>query len=350
MFSDLFITKETSIFNAMNTLDRTAKKILIVVENDILIGVVTDGDIRRWILNNGDLGESVELIMNKKPVCVRSKDRKKARSLMRKHLINAVPVINDKKEIVDVIFWHNQRPKFKTLDDISVVIMAGGKGTRLYPYTKILPKPLIPIGETPIVERIINRFSSYGVEKFYLTVNYRKNMIKSYFEDIQKNYFIDFVEEDKPLGTGGSLSLLKKELKGTFIVSNCDILIEADYDEILDFHRQRANKITVVTSLKNFKIPYGVIKLNEDGSIRHTVEKPEYNHLVNTGLYIVEADLIPLIPNNDIYHMTQLVEDCVKQNLKVGTFPVSEYSWLDMGQFEEMNRMVSILEEKDKDG
>jgi len=224
--SDLFINENTTIKEAIKILDETAKKILLVTETNKLTGIITDGDIRRWILKSGNLQECVSCIMNTSPKYIYEKDRAYAKEILKEKMIEAMPVVNINREVIDIVFWNDSfENKLNHFDKLEtpVVIMAGGKGTRLEPYTKILPKPLIPIGDIPIVERIINRFTEYGCNKFYMTINYKKNMIKAYFNELDKVYEVDYVEEVKPLGTAGSLSLLKDVLKDTFFVSNCDI-------------------------------------------------------------------------------------------------------------------------------
>jgi len=222
--------------------------------------------------------------------------------------------------------------------------MAGGLGTRLYPYTKILPKPLIPIGEIPIVEHIMNRFHLYGSTQFYLIVNHKKNMIKAYFNEIERNYKVSYIDEDKPLGTGGGLSLLKGKINSTFILSNCDILIEEDYEKIYDYHKKEKNLITMICSLKNIQIPYGVIEIGENGEIESMKEKPELSFFTNTGMYIVEPKVIEELKNDMSIGFPDIIESYMSQGEKVGIYPISESSWLDMGQLDEMEEMRRTLE------
>lgn len=345
-YKNLCVDKNLTIKEAIKILDKFGKKILLVIEKNILIGVITDGDIRRWILSNKSLEEKVFEVMNKDFIFLYKGEKKLAKKIMKEKSIECIPILNSKKEVIDIIFWNDEfKDKINIFNNINVpvVIMAGGKGTRLYPYTKILPKPLIPIEDTPIIERIINRFCEYGCDKFYLTVNYKKNMIKAYFNELDKNYKISYVEEENFLGTGGSLYLLKDKLKETFFVSNCDILIDANYYDILNYHKENKHKITVVTSLKNYTIPYGVIELSKDGNINKTFEKPEYNFLVNTGMYILEPEVLEDIPENEFFHITNLIDNYIKDGKKVGTYPVTDNCWLDMGEFKEMERMVERI-------
>ena len=226
---------------------------------------------------------------------------------------------------------------------IPVVIMAGGKGTRLYPYTKILPKPLIPIGDIPIMERIIQIFRRYGVQQFYATVNYKKSMIKSYFAENMGNFSLRYVEENQPLGTAGSLSLIEETFDTPFIVTNCDILIHADYADIFQYHQAAGNELTMVTALKNIVVPYGVIHSSGNGRIDSMEEKPKLSYFVNTGMYILNPKLLQEIPQEVCFHMTDLADQLLKEGRKVGMYPISEDSFLDMGEFEEMRRMEEKL-------
>lgn len=343
---DLCITGEAKIRDAIKKLDDTAKKILFVIHDNELVGVVTDGDIRRCILNSGDLNDKVEKIMNNKPIYVKSGEEAKAKAIMKEKYIEAIPVLNEKMEVLQVLFWKDfffTESKQREIIDNPVVIMAGGKGTRLEPLTNVFPKPLVPIGELPIVERVIGEFRKYGCRKFYLTINYKKNLIKAYFNEVDRSYDVEFVEEDKPLGTGGSLYLLKDRITSPFFVSNCDILIHDNYYKMVKYHRENNNKITLVASIKFHTIPYGIIDLNEEGLINELIEKPEYNYLVNTGMYLLEPETLMDIPENEFFHITDLIKIYISRGERVGIYPISEDSWLDMGQVNEMDNMMKRL-------
>lgn len=337
-----------TIVEALQKIDNNAKGILFVVsENRKLVGVVTDGDIRRWLIKTGELQGRIEQIMNKNPKAIYRKEIASAGEFMRKHYITALPVVNSKEILSDIIFREDTKgakaEQTCTLEGVSTVIMAGGKGTRLYPYTKILPKPLIPIGDIPIMERIIDKFCDFGVKDFYATVNYRKNMIKSYFAENMSEYEIHYVEEDKPLGTAGSLGLIQQKFSQPFIVTNCDILIHADYGDIYKHHREVGNELTIVTALKNIVVPYGVIHSSENGVIQSMEEKPKLSYFVNTGMYILNPELLEEIPQDTFFHMTDLADKLLAEGRKVGMYPISEDSFLDMGEFEEMHRMEEKL-------
>ena len=330
-------------------MDAMGEKTLIVVDDhNRIMGTITDGDIRRWILKGKNLNGGLTNAMNCRPLTLESGFAKEdAKNLMIEQKVECLPVVDETKMVVDSVWWidlFESKPKnFKSLK-LPVVIMAGGEGARLHPFTKILPKPLMPIGDKPVIEIIINRFFDYGCSDFYLSLNYKSNIIKAYFSDFAHKYKITYILENKPLGTAGSLHLLRSRIKKTFFVSNCDILIEADYADILKFHHDKKNKITLVSSMKNFTIPYGVCKIENGGVLRNIREKPEYDFLVNTGMYVLDVTVLDDIPKNRFYNITDLINDYVEKDRKVGVYPVSEKSWLDMGQFEALQETLKKFE------
>ena len=201
-------------------------------------------------------------------------------------------------------------------------------------------KPLVPINDKTMLEHIFDRFNRYGCSKYYISVNYKSSLIQFYLKQQNLPYTINYFEEDKPLGTAGSLSLLKNDLKETFFVSNCDILIEQDYSEILKYHRENHNELTVIAALKNYSIPYGTIDTGENGQLIMLSEKPNFIFKINSGMYILEPHLLDYIPENKIFHITTLIEKINKRNGKVGVFPVSEKSWKDVGEWDEYVRNI----------
>ena len=337
--------KSLTIVDAMGKIDENSKGILFIVDdNNKLSGSITDGDIRRWLMNSGELSASVVEAMNKKPHFLCVEEMMEAVKVMREKKITAIPIITNDGRIADIVLLDGDYQEKKgNLSGVPVVVMAGGKGTRLYPYTKILPKPLVPIGDTPIVERIINYYTDFGIKSFYMTINYKKAMIRSYFDEVVKDYTIKYVEEDKPLGTGGSVKLIKDKFDCPIFITNCDALILADYFDIYQYHLKSRNDITMVSALKNFQVPYGVMHTGENGVLESMEEKPKLSYFINTGMYIINPEIIQLIPDDTMFHMTHLVEKVMKQGGKVGTYPVSEDSFLDMGELDEMKRMEEKL-------
>ena len=342
--SEVIINENNSMIEAMQRLDETSKKVLFIENDGKIAAAITDGDIRRWILKKGNLDAKVKDIANYNPLYLKENQKHEAKEFMKIHFIDAVPIVDENMQITSVVLLNEEDINKKKELEAPVVIMAGGLGTRLYPYTKILPKPLIPIGEIPIVEHIINRFHHYGSDQFYLVVNHKKNMIKAYFNEIEKNYNVDYVDEDKPLGTGGGLGLLKGKIDSTFILSNCDILIEEDYQKIYNYHKKEKNLITMVCSLKNIRIPYGVIEISETGEIESMKEKPELSFFTNTGMYIVEPNIIEELEDEKVIGFPDIIEQYKSKGEKIGIYPISENSWMDMGQIDEMEEMRRRLE------
>ncbi|MBE6106907.1 nucleotidyltransferase family protein [Anaerovibrio lipolyticus] len=351
-----FIAKlPLTVVEAMAKIDGHASYaglVFIVDESARLIGCITDGDIRRWILRGGELNAPAVDVMHKNPIYLSIDEKANAKAVMLEKNITAVPIIDGDNKVIDIVLSREVskiKNKKKRLKGVPVVIMAGGKGTRLYPFTKILPKPLIPIGDTPIVERIIDCYVEYGIDEYYMTVNYKKGMLRSYFNDLEPQYTVKFVEEDKPLGTGGSIKLIEDKFDKPLFVTNCDALIRADYADVYEHHIKCGNDITMISALKNITVPYGVVNSGENGELISMEEKPTLSYFINTGMYIINPETIDLIPDDTMFHMTHLVEKVMKNGGKVGTYPISEDSFLDMGEFEEMKRMeqkLNIISEK----
>lgn len=345
------VETDATIIQAMRQLEETAQKILFVVDRERrLIGSLTDGDIRRWILAEGGLQDSIGKVCNKSPYRVDPNyDLEQVRGVMVERNIGCVPVVDDRGQLVELLFWESvfkDSGKHKPIRPIHlpVVIMAGGKGTRLDPFTRILPKPLIPLGDKTVIEHIIDSFLKFGVSTFYLSVNHKSKIIKSYFEELHPPYTIEYIHEDRPLGTAGSLRYLRDQLAGSIIVTNCDILIEADYAELVEFHHKNHNDITIVGSLKNYHIPYGICEIVNGGTLARITEKPEYNFLVNTGMYVLRAETLRLIPEGEIFHMTHLIESVKEMGGKVAVFPVSDKAWLDTGEWAEYRKALKQLQ------
>ncbi|WP_303866855.1 sugar phosphate nucleotidyltransferase [Acetobacterium wieringae] len=341
---DFLIDENKSLLEAMSQLENAARKVLFVTKKGQFVAALTDGDVRRWILKKGSLDAKVKELANYKPKYLNESEKDKAKEYLKQNFIEGVPIVDEDHNIISIIIWNDEKVEKKNILNIPVVIMAGGLGTRLYPYTKILPKPLIPVGEIPIVEHIINRFVKNGCSEFYLILNYKKNMIKAYFNDLDKVYQLNYIDETKLLGTGGGLSLLKGKITSTFILSNCDILIDEDYQKILNFHKKQGNFITMICSMKRIRIPYGVVEISETGEIEVMKEKPEISVFVNTGMYVVDGRVVVEIQEDREMGFPDIIEKYRNQGEKIGIFPISENSWLDMGQLDELEIMRKRLE------
>lgn len=336
---DIIITENIRLLEAMKILDHTSRKILFVVKNDKLVATLTDGDVRRWIIKNGVIDAEISEIANYNPKYLEFKDSNRSQLFLNDNKIEAVPIVDNEMRIVSVYFSDSEElSKFETLN-IPIIIMAGGKGTRLYPYTNILPKPLIPIAGVPIIERILVSFIKQGATKVYLILNHKKNMIKSYFRELDIKYEIDFIDETTPLGTGGGLSLLKGKINTTSVLSNSDIIIRENFSKILRAHKEQDNKITMICAIKNIHVPYGVIEHDEFGQITQMIEKPTNSYLINTGTYIIEPEIIDALEDDRFINFTDIVQQTIDKGLKVGFYPIGEEAWDDMGQMDEYLKM-----------
>lgn len=343
-FQNIVIKADNSIKNTLKKMDFEGFKLLIVEYKDKFQGLISIGDLQRAIIQDRKMNTPISEIL-RKDIIVGSylESKQEIKNKMLSIRAEFMPILNDKNEVEDVVFWEDlfdvKKPPTAKFQ-LPVVIMAGGFGTRLKPLTNIIPKPLIPIGQKTMLEQIFDRFAHYGCNEFHISVNYKADLIEYYLKSQNLSHDISYFEEDKPMGTAGSLSLLKGKIGDTFFVSNCDILIENDYSEILNYHRQRENEITVVAALKHFKIPYGTIETGTDGRLESLIEKPELTFKINSGMYVLEPHLIDEVPNNEFYHITQLIEKLRTEGRKVGVYPVSEKSWIDIGNWQEYMSLI----------
>lgn len=333
------IQQDASILEALKTMDTTFRRLLLVFNNDSFVNILSIGDIQRAILRNVPLDSTVSSILRKDTLLSNQSDTLDViEKRMLDQRIECMPILDSDNKLVDVIFWEDvfseTNKPIKNNFNLPVVIMAGGEGTRLRPITHVLPKALIPVGEESILERIIKSFLNYGSNKFFISVNYKANMIRQYIDDISnKQFSVSYLTEDKPLGTAGALYDLKGKIDGNFFVTNCDILIQNDYSEILDYHINNENDLTIVAALKHYAIPYGVLETEENGRLTKLTEKPEFTYKINSGMYILNSSVLNYIPQNKYFHMTHLIEEILSKNGKVGVFPVSEKSWIDIGDW-----------------
>ena len=342
------ISSSESLLASLKQMDAQKVKMLFVFENEHFVSILTIGDIQRAIVKNVALDTPISQVVqrNKKFAHV-GESMDEIRRKMLALRAECMPVLDEKGELADVIFWRdlfeNEETDLRPKIDLPVVIMAGGKGTRLKPITNVIPKPLVPIGDKTILETILDQFESIGCRKFYMSVNYKADIMKYYLSQLGHKYDVEFFQEDKPLGTIGSVSLLKGKITTSFFVSNCDSINEQDYRDVYDYHVSNHNDLTIVTMVKTFKIPYGVIETGEDGLMTSLSEKPELTYQVNTGVYILNPSCIDEIPQGEFFHITHLMEKIKARGGRVGCFPVSEHSWKDMGEWPEYLKMINVL-------
>ena len=266
------INASLSLIQTMKLMDEAFTKLFLVFDVDVFIGIITNGDLQRAIIAHTPFDTPIGKIVSRegKLYAHVGDNREKIKEWMFAKRAELMPVLDENGQLADVIFWDDVLSDTKAEDnrpkiDLPVVIMAGGKGTRLKPITNVIPKPLVPVGDKTILEVIMDQFEGIGCHKFYMSVNYKADMMKYYLSQLDHKYDIEFFMEDKPLGTIGSVSLLKGKINTPFFVSNCDSINEQDYRDVYEYHVNNHNDLTIVTMVKSFKIPYGVIETGEDG-------------------------------------------------------------------------------------
>jgi dTDP-glucose pyrophosphorylase len=349
----IFISQNESIKAALKKLDKSIEKVLLVVDAETkLLGTITDGDVRRYILKGHSLDKDIAGLYNRNPLYIKKEDFSAERSkrTLIENGITLLPVVDKNGMVIDYVTHSNysagseKMPPRSGRIDIPVVIMAGGEGTRLEPFSKIFPKALIPVGDKPIIELIVDEFRQQGADKYYIILNHKGDMIESYFNSIDRDYTVKYVWEEDFLGTAGSLKLLEDNIAQTFIVSNCDIIVKANFEDVLNFHREHKASFTGLSSIQYYKIPYGVVKFKEGGDIIDILEKPEYTFTINTGLYVLERDILKLIPEKTRFDMTDVIRALIKNGRKVLTYPVNESDYMDIGQCDEYKKVVDKLQ------
>lgn len=341
-----FIDHSSKTINAIKKLNKLGGGSLIVVEKEnILKGVLSSFDLRKAIMNKNILNKNINKIYNKKAKFVFSDKIKSDISSINLKInkLHILPVLDRKtKKIVDVLTQDKlKKINLKKLRKIncSVVIMAGGKGTRLKPYTEVLPKPLLPINKKPAIRHILDKFQQHRPSKFFITVNYKAEVLKSYFSETSGNYPIHIINEDRPLGTAGSLYYLKNKIKKRFFLTNCDTLINTDYYKLLNFHKKNNNDITTVVAKKTFKIPYGVCYVKKNNF--SLIEKPKLKFKVNVGLYLIESKILKIIKQKKYLDFNSLLNEALKKNYKIDHFEIKDKDWIDVGQMDNYKSFIN---------
>ncbi len=330
-WKNTLVSPDTTMAETISVIDKAAMQFALVVDNDNkLLGVVTDGDIRRALLRHQDMSCAIDSVMNKSPsVAQKGISRSRLVHLMNSKGLLAIPIIEDDKLVgLETLQYNKQTKKHNN----PVFLMAGGFGSRLRPLTDNCPKPLLKIGDKPILETILESFISAGFHQFYISTHYLPEAIEGYFGN-GSNWGVDihYVHEENPLGTGGSLGLLPEDIpKIPIIMMNGDLLTKIDFEQLLAFHNQHQPICTMCVREEEHKIPYGVVKADEH-KITSLVEKPTYKYFINAGVYVVSRELVARVDKNQRIDMTDLIEQCLEQQNLVSMFPVHEY-WLDIGK------------------
>jgi len=334
------------ISKALSVLDKIDEKCLIIVDKkNCFYGTLTDGDIRRGFLKNLKTSSTIKdcVHRNSKFFYKNKYSILALKKIFKLGEIKAIPILTKSNKVYKIIY-NNTLTKHKEKNknnNIPVVIIAGGQGKRLQPFTSVLPKPLIPINGKPTIEQIILNFEFYGFKKFIVSLNHKSKIIKYYFND--KKYNIKYLDENKPTGTAGSLKRLYNRKESLFIISNCDILSQFNFNNLIEFHNNNNNNFTTVTSDKKYEIQYATINSDKSGLVNKISEKPVYNFTINVGIYLIDKKCIKLMPNKEPYDMNQFIELLIKKNLRVGAYPISENDWSDVGKWEEYKDSISKL-------
>ena len=335
-------TAGLTVSQVMQRIDSNLSRILFLVDDgQRLVGCLTDGDIRRFLLAGGKMDAPAMDAANRTPKVARSTGE--AKTLYHKRDFIVIPIVDDGGAVIGMYAGEGHEIRRRTSLNVPVVINAGGKGTRLDPFTRVLPKPLIPVGDLPIIEHIMKEYQTYDCHDFHIIVNYKKELMKAYFAENENHYHITWYVEDQPLGTGGGLSLLKGVFQDTFFFANCDALLTANYESMMRFHKENRNVITMVCAYKNMNIPYGVVEMGVNGTITDMKEKPLMSFLTNTGIYIVEPEVVEDIEDGVPIGFPDIIEQQRRKGRKVAAYPVSESDWMDMGQLTELEKMRKRL-------
>ena len=331
------LSKDNTIREALECINKVAIKIGLVATEDFeLLGVVTDGDIRRGLLKGLTLNDTVENVMNNTPTVMPSNtSTSKLVKVMREQKVLSLPLVDDKKIVgIKSLDLTESKEQLKN----PVVLMAGGFGTRLSPLTDKCPKPMLKVGGVPILEIVLQSFIRAGFCEFYISTHYMPEKIQNYFQDGKKwGVNISYIYEQTPLGTGGALGLLGNKISNLpVIVMNCDVLTDVDFCKLLDFHKQSNADVTMCVRKYDYQIPYGVVNVS-NAKVQSMVEKPVHEFFVNAGIYVVNSDFISAIPENKKTDMPNVIEEQLLQDKNVMVFPIHEY-WLDIGRMDDFNR------------
>lgn len=343
-WKDILIAPNVSIMRAIELIDASSLQIALVInEAGQLLGTVSDGDVRRGILKGIHLSEPVRCIMFQTPTIAKAHEgRDTILALMKARQLRQIPIVDEDNHVVGLEVWDelievNNRENW-------TVLMAGGLGSRLGPLTKDCPKPLLKIGNKPILETIIDNCCEYGFRKFYISVNFKADMVREYFGDGSRlGVEIRYIHESKRLGTAGALGLLPEVPQQPLLVMNADILTKVNFQQLLAFHEEHAAMATMCVREYDFQVPYGVVNIERHRLVR-IEEKPVQKFFVNAGIYVLNPVSLELIPKDEFFDMPTLFERLVARNSETAAFPIREY-WIDVGRMDDLERAVGEYDE-----
>ena len=334
-WTEILLKSEDSIQTTIEVLHSGGNRVALVVDNNRkLLGIVTDGDIRRALIKHIDMDCAVNDIMNVNPITALESEGSSAIMLnMQSNNILHTPIVDEHNILVGLETLHHLLVGKKYNNP--VFLMAGGFGKRLHPLTVDTPKPLLPVGNRPILETILMQFIEAGFHNFYISIYYKADMIRKHFGDGSNwGVTIKYVHEDRPLGTAGSLGMLPQDIeKLPVLMMNGDLLTKVDFIQLLNYHNELKSIATMCVRKYDFEVPYGVVTI-ENVNIQSIVEKPLQKFFVNAGIYILEPELISSVDGLSYIDMPNLLERQIKQGEKINAFPIHEY-WLDIGRIEE---------------
>lgn len=328
---------ELPINDAVRALDESPIKFLIIInKNGELVGTVTDGDIRRGILKGIPLQSAVSQVMNGSPIVAQEKESpKKYFRALRKIPSSLLPVVNEKKQVIDLLLIDSESSS--GIKENPVLILAGGLGTRLGDLTKQTPKSLLPIGDTPIIEMAIQNLVRYGFQRFFISVNYKADMIRESLGNGDRlKCEIQYLQEEDRLGTAGPLSLLDGKVNQPFLVMNGDIVTKIDFDSLFQFHAEHKEMATMCVKEYDMQVPFGVVQL-DDNRVTDINEKPVHKFFVSAGINVMNPEAIALVPKKTYFDMPTLFDLILKKNKGVRAFPIMEY-WLDVGRHTDLEK------------
>ena len=348
LFTNFSIKKSLKIINLSGS--GTA---LVVNKKNQLLGTLSDGDIRRAVIRNFDFNNSIKNIYNKNPTFFYDEnvDTDQLKNIFLDLKLEIIPIVDKNKIVKELIFWTDvvddkkKKKNYQTLKNIPLVIMAGGSGTRMQPYSYILPKTLFPINNKSIVEHIIEKFKNFELKEIFFSINKNDNLLETYFKSKKNDIKIKFVRENKPLGTSGSLALMKKYIKNEiFLVSNCDVIANLDLNKIIKFHKSNKSTLTLIAAKKHLKIPYASLEVDDKNHFKGLKEKPSYKYIVNIGVYVCSKKVFEYININKPMNMTDLISKLNNSKHNVVIYEIDDHQWIDTGQISEFKKALKDID------